>query len=460
MMRILGTIAAGLLIPALAGAGQTSSFSGGVPAGQVTNETVHLSLSDAISRGLEHNLGVILEEQRVRSSGSSRLLALSELVPHLSGNIRESRQVVNLAAFGFTGFDGIEIPSLVGPFNVFDARLALSTPIVDIAGWQRLHAATASESAARADYRQARETVVLAVGNLYLLALADQARVASADAQVATADSLVRLANDRHSSGLVPQIDVVRQQVQLQGARAQQISANAALGNRKLQLARAIGLPAGQAFDLTTTSAFVASQTPGFDDALKSAEAHRPEVVSARARVEAAKAGRKAAAAGALPSLHLDADVGAMGNTTGSAQPTYTIAAALRVPIFAGGQRRAEVQQADAELRQREGELADLENGLHYEIESALLTLNAAAAGVDVATSAASLSRDELTQAQDRFTAGVAGTVEVVQAQEAVARASEQYIASVYAHTIAKAGLARAMGDAETRFLALVGGQQ
>ncbi len=460
MTRMLGMMTMGLLMPALAGAGQTSPFAGGVPSGQVTTAPLQLSLSDAIKRGLEHNLGVILEEQQVRTSGSNRLQALAELLPHVSGNVRETRQVVSLAAFGFTGFGDFVLPTLVGPFNVFDARVALSTPIVDVAAWQRLRAAGASESAARADYRQARETVVLAIGNLYLMALADQARVASADAQVATAESLVRLADDRHAAGLVPQIDVVRQQVQLQGARSQQISAKVTLANRKLQMARAIGLPAGQAFELSTTSAFVASQVPGLDEALKEAEDHRPEVLSARARLEAARAARKAAVAGSLPSLHVDADVGAIGNTTGSAEPTYALAASLRVPIFAGGQRRADVQRADAELRQREAEVADLENGLHYEIQSALLTLDAAAASVDVATSAATLAKDELAQAQDRFTAGVAGTVEVVQAQEAVARASEQYIASVYQHTVAKAGLARAMGDAESRFLALVGGQQ
>jgi len=349
---------------------------------------------------------------------------------------------------------------VVGPFNVFDARLMLSTPIIDVAGRNRLHAAAAEETAGRSDYRQARETVVLAVGNLYLLALADQARVASSTAQVATAEALVRLAEDRHDAGLVPQIDVVRQQVQLQGARAQQIAANTALANRRLQLARAIGLPAGQTFELTTSSAFVPGEPPSLDDALRSAQAHRPEVLSARARVDAARASRQAASAGSLPTVHVDADVGALGNTASSAEPTYALAASLRVPIFSGGQRQAAVQRADAELRQREAELADLENGLHYEIESALLTLTAAAASVDVATSASSLAREELTQAQDRFAAGLADTVEVVQAQEAVARASEQYIASVYAHTIAKANLARAMGDAETRFLALVGGPQ
>jgi outer membrane protein TolC len=193
---------------------------------------------------------------------------------------------------------------------------------------------------------------------------------------------------------------------------------------------------------------------------MQEAATHRPDLASARARVEAAKASRRSASAGSLPSLHVDADVGAIGNEASSSDTTYTVAAAVHVPIFNGGKTRADVQRADADLRQREAELADLENGLRYDVESALLTLQSAASAVTVAQSAQTLAQSELTQAQDRFSAGVGDTVELVQAQEAVARASEQYIASVYAHTIAKAGLARAMGSVEERFLALVGGQQ
>ncbi len=459
MRRIFRGLAIGVLMPALAWA-QDARLSGGVPSGPATDATLQLSLADAIARGLKQNLGVILQEQQVRQAGSARLDALSEVLPHLSGTVRESRQIVSLAAFGFTGFGDIELPPLVGPFNVFDARLALSTPVIDIAAWQKLHASSALETAAHADARHVRETVVLAVGNLYLLALADRARVDSTNAQVATAEALVRLANDRHAAGLVPQIDVVRQQVQLESARAQQISATTTLANRKLQLARAIGLPADQKFELSTTTAFVAGAVPTLDQALQEATAHRPDLASARARVEAATSARRSASAGSLPSLHVDADVGAIGNEASTADTTYSVAAAVHVPIFNGGKTRADVQRADADLRQREAELADLENGLRYDIESALLTLQSAESAVTVAQSAQTLAREELTQAQDRFSAGVGDTVELVQAQEAVARASEQYIASVYAHTIAKAGLARAMGSVEERFLALVGGQQ
>lgn len=459
MTRLVLALGFGLALPAAA-AGQTSLLARGVPAGQATSGPLALTLAEAVDRGLKQNLGVIVQEQQVRQAGSARLQALSELLPHLSGSVRETQQVVNLAAFGFTGFGDFELPSLVGPFNVFDARLAVSTPVVDVAGWQHLREESSLDAASRADYRQVRDTVVLAVGNLYLMTVADDARVAGADAQVATADALVKLASDQHDAGLVPQIDVVRQQVQLQSARAAQIEARTSLSSHKLQLARAIGLPAGQAFTLTTASTFLAAETPTLDAATAEAAAHRPDLIAARARVDAARAARRSAAAGRLPTLHVDADVGTLGNTASTAERTYSVGANVHVPIFSGGHDRAEVQKTDAVLRQREAELADLENGIHYDVSQALLEVEAAAARVDVASSARDLARDELTQAQDRFRAGVANTVELVQAQEAVARASELYIASVYAHTIAKAGLARAMGEVETRFVTLVGGQQ
>jgi outer membrane protein TolC len=457
--RWISGLALGLALPAAAAA-QTSPLARGVPLGPATSTTLTLSLADAITRGLDRNLAVILEEQQVHDAGSARLQALSALVPHLSGRLSATRQVSNLAAFGFTGFDGLALPNLIGPFDVYDARLALSTPVVDVSAWQHLRAESALQTAEQADYRRVRETVVLAVGNLYLMTLADQARVETAGTQVSTAEALARLATDQHDAGLVPQIDVIRQQVQVQSARSQQIAATTALGSHKLQLARAIGLPAGQPFELSTTSAFIAAPIPDLDAAVAEAAAHRQDVVSARARLTAAQAARRSAVTSALPSLHVDADIGALGNTPSSALRTFSVAAAVHVPIFSGGQRRADVQHADALLHQREAELADLENGVHYEVAEALLQVQAAAAGVDVAEGARSLARQELAQAQDRFRAGVASSIELVQAQDAVARSSEQYIASVYTHTLAKAGLAKAMGEVEARFLALVGGQQ
>jgi outer membrane protein TolC len=429
----------------------------GVPAGSVRPEPVALTLADAIDRGLKQNLSAILEEQRLRNAQSTRLEALSELLPHVSAYARQTEQKISTAAFGFD-FPGV--PRVIGPFGVFDSRLALTTPIFDARALSGFRAGRALERAGRADLREVRETIVLAVGNLYLEAEADAARVESARAQVATAETLVRLASDQKASGLVAGIDVVRQQVQLQSARQRLIAAENTLDKRKLALARAIGLPSGQALTLTSETPFRPAPPMTIDQAVAEATAARQDVQAAQARVDAARFAKRAQMASRLPSLHLDADLGVTGTSASDTDKVYTVAATVRVPLFEGGQTRARVQRADTELKTREAELADITGSVRYDVEGALLDIKAADAGVGVAEGARTLARQELEQAQDRFKAGVASTLELVQAQEAVAAASEQYIASVYAHAIAKGELAKAIGQVEQRFVALVGGAQ
>jgi len=429
----------------------------GVPATTTPTAPIQLSLTDAVSRGLQHNLGVILEEQRLTATRSARLSALAEVLPHVSASVGQSQQTVSTAAFGFT-FPGL--PTVIGPFGVFDSRIFVSTPIVDARAIGGVRAVKAEVRAAEADFKDIRETVVLAVGNLYLQAEADAARVESAKAQVATAEALVRLAEDQKGAGLVAGIDVVRQQVQLQSARARLIVAQNAFDKRKLSLARAIGLAAGQEFSLTDNAVFTPAPRMTIEDAVSMAAANREDLKAAQARVEAARATRSAEAAGHLPSLHLDADIGAIGPRASDLERTFSVAAVVRVPVFDGGATRAKVQRAETDVLAREAELADLQNGLRFDVQAALLDVNAADAGVAVADSARTLARQELDQAQDRFRAGVANTLELAQAQESVATASEQYIASIYAHAIAKATFARALGQVERRFIEFVGGRE
>jgi outer membrane protein TolC len=462
-MRLLRSIAIAALLaagaPAAAGAqGQTLPVQlRGVPIGEPTPAPLTLSLAEAVRRGLAQNLAAILEEQRLKGTASTRLAALSELLPHVSGSVRQSDQILSTAAFGFE-LPGL--PTLIGPFGVFDARLSLSTPLFDARAIGGFRAVQAMVRAGQADFREVRETIVLSVGTLYLQVQADAARVDSARAQVATAEALVTLADDQRAAGLVAGIDVVRQRVQLQSARARVIVAENLFEKRKLSLARAIGLPAGQHYTLADTTTFVAAPALTIDQAVSEAIAHRADLGAAQARVEAARFARRTEAAGALPTLHLDADVGVIGAHASDTDRTYTVAATVRVPIFEGGNTRARVQRADVDLHQREAELADLTGGVRYDVAAALLDVKAADAGVGVADSARTLSRQELDQAQDRFRAGVASTLELVQAQEAVANATELYITSVYAHAVAKGTLTRAIGQVEQKFVALVGGLQ
>jgi outer membrane protein TolC len=416
-----------------------------------------LTLKDAIARGLATNLEMRVGTARVEDAEGGHTRAMSDLLPHLSANIRESQQIISTTAFGFSGFPGI--PNRIGPFNVFDARVSVSAPVIDISAHQHLASEGAALTAEQHSLQNERELVMLAVAKLYLDSLASASRVEAVRAQVTTAEALARLANDQKASGIIANVDALRQQVELQSARQRLIAAENAAAKDKLLLARAIGLPVDQAFDLSDHMQDVPTPVPSLDAATASAMTARADVQSASARVDAAQASRLSAMTGRLPTLHLDADYGAIGNTASSAVSTYSAAATLHVPIFQGGETRAKVQQADAELHRREAELADLKVGVTFEISAALLDLQTSAAAVDVAKSTSQFATEELQQAQDRFQAGVANTIELAQAEDAVAAAADAVISSIYAHNLAKAALARAMGVVEDRLADILGGR-
>jgi outer membrane protein TolC len=416
-----------------------------------------LTLKDAIARGLATNLEMRLATARVEDAEGGRTRAMSDLLPHLAANVRESQQIISTTAFGFSGFPGI--PSRIGPFNVFDARVSLSAPVVDISAREHLASEGAALTAEQHSLENERELVMLAVAKLYLDSLASASRVEAVRAQVATAEALARLADDQKANGIIAGVDALRQQVELQSARQRLIAAENAAAKDRLLLARAIGLPADQAFELSDRMQDVPTPVPSLDAATAAAMTARADLKSAGARVDAAQASRSSAATGRLPTLHFDADYGAIGNTANSAGSTYSAAASLHVPIFQGGETRAKVQQADAELHRREAELADLKVGVTFEISAALLDLQTAGAAVEVAKSTSEFANQELQQAQDRFRAGVANTIELAQAQDAVAAAADAVISSVYAHNLAKAALARAMGVVELRLADILGGR-
>ncbi|MEZ5316244.1 MAG: TolC family protein [Vicinamibacterales bacterium] len=456
-------LAAALLLPAAPALAQSAA--GGtppltlraVPATEVQPGEVALTLEDAIARGLQHNLAAIAAEADVDDARGAQLRSLSTLLPHVSGDVRQTRQVVNLAAFGFTGFPGI--PDVIGPFDVFDARVALHAPIFDLEGLRELQSSRADLQADRATLGQTRETVILVIGSLYLEAVTDRARADAAQAELETARTLLQVARDQQAAGVAAGIDVLRQQAQLEAATARQIATANTFEKQKLALARAIGLPAGQAFALASHPEYVAAPAVDPDAALATALASRHDLRAALARVAAARAERQAAGASRLPSVHVDADYGRLGTAAASTESTYTVGASVHVPIFDGGATRARGVEADADVRRREAELADLEAGVRFDVRTALLDIGAADARVHVASTQRDLAREELTQAGDRFRAGVASSIELARAQDAVAAADEQYIASVQAHILAKASLARAMGQVEARFVDLVGGR-
>lgn len=432
---------------------RTNPFYGSVPQGEALPQPVALSLKETVTRGLQYNLGLLLQEEATHQAHGARWNALADLLPRVSGSIGERRQVINLEAFGFPAPNPI-----VGPFNVFDARIGLSQPLIDLRAWNDAKAASFNEQAAKLGVRSARELVVLVAVDLYLEAVTAESRIEVARAQQETAEALLRQANDLKNAGLVAGIDALRADVQVQAQRQRRIVAENTFEKAKLRLARAIGLPPGQAIALTDKIPFAPLDGVSLDKALADAYAQRADYLAARERLSAAAAAESAANMALLPTLRLDADYGTIGQVVSNSHPTYAVAATVNVPIFDGARTKGRRIDAASTRRERQAEVDDLRGRIDLEVRSSLLDLTAATQSLDAARTAATLAAQELTQARDRFAAGVTGNLEVTQAQESQARASDAYIEALYQHNLAKASLARAVGMAEQAITSYVGG--
>ncbi len=422
-------------------------FQGSVASGTATSTSISLTLNDAIARGMKANLGALLADQDVASAQATRTAAVARLLPYLTAGATEESQQINLAAFGFGSFPGIK--SIAGPFGLTDFRATVSQPILNFSSLYNSRAARAGQKAATLSAQDARDVVALAVTGLYLRTVTAASRIETSEAQVKAAQAVFDQASDFRTNGVVPAIDVLRAQVELQTQQQRLISYRNDLSKVKLQLARAIGLPDGQVFDAADKIAFSAAPSLDADAAIARAYTGRADYQSAQARVESAELSRKAATAQRRPTADFNANYGDIGPNPTNSHGTYAAAVSVSVPVFDGGRIRSDIEQADAELARRRAELAELHGRIAYEVRAAYLDLASAGDQTRVAKNTIDLAQQQLTQSQDRFAAGVTGNLEVVQSQEAVATANESYIASLYVYNAAKAALARSLGNAE-----------
>lgn len=440
-----GTSNPGQEIPGTQG---VSRFAGSVPAKLVPG-VLPLSLQDAINRGLKQNLGLLLSNSDIRAARGQRWEQLSALLPHVTASPYVADSQINLAELGLTSFGGLQVPTSVGPFSYFDARVAVTQSLFDWKAINATRAAGLSLKSSEYTFKDARDLVVLAVGYTYLQAIADAARIETAAAQVKTAQALFDQASDQVTAGTSPAIDGLRAKVELQTRQQQLIQAKNNFAIQKLTVARVIGLAPGQEFEFTDKSPYRPFEGITVEDALKHAYNTRSDYQAAMADVRAAQFSRRAATAGYWPSLSFNADYGTAGGHPSTATQVFDVRGTLSIPIFQGGSVHGDVLQADARLEQSRERLDNLRGQIDSDVRAALLNLESSAEQVKVAQSNIELAEETLAQSRDRFKAGVTDTVEVVQSQEAVARAHEQYISSLYSFNFAKISLARALGVAE-----------
>ncbi len=422
-------------------------YSGSIPQGKATGEVIDLSVEDALDRGLKYSLGLYLSDRATEQTRAARLRTLSNLMPVVNGAFTEEAERLNLKAFGFSNFPGF--PTSIGPFGLTELQATGSWTPLDLHAINNLHAASQDVKASQFSYRDARDTVVLAVGANYLLTIANESRVTAAEAELNAAQALYQLAVDQENAGLAPQIDTLRARVQLQTQQSLLIQAQNDLEKQRIALARVIGLPVQQKFRLVNRVPYRPLPESEVQDAFQRALQTRPDYQAALASLRAAQYSREAAWQQRLPSIGLSVDYGVLGFTPGSLAPNWTAAATLNIPIFEGGKIEADIQRDDSILKERQAQVDNLRGSIEQDIEDALLDLKAAAKQVEVAKTGLDYAQQTLSQSQDRFAAGVTNNVEVIQAQQQLASANEQYIASLYEYNIAKVLLARAIGNAE-----------
>ncbi len=429
-----------------------SPLGGSVPAKLVPG-VLQLSLQDAIDRGLKQNLGLLLSNADIETARGQRWEQLSALLPQVTAAPSVAASEVNVDQLGFTGLANLlHISPSIGPFSYFDARVAVTQSLFD---WKSINAARAANQSMKSaayTYKDARDLVVLAVGYTYLQAIADEARIETAEAQTKTAQALYNQATDQVTAGTSPAIDALRANVELQTRRQQLIQARNNFAIQKLTVARVIGLAPEQEFELTDKSPYEPFEGITIEEALKRAYASRSDYQAAMTDIRAAEFTRKAAVAGYFPSLDFNADYGAGGAHPSNATQVFDVRGTLSIPIFQGGRVHGDILQANARLEQSRERLDNLRAQIDLDVRTALLNLQSSADLVTVARSNIDLAEETLAQSRDRFSAGVADSVEVVQSQEAVASAHEQYISSLYNFNAAKISLARALGAAEQGF--------
>src|SRR5271165_6047117 len=312
----------------------TDNYFGSIPQGTATSETIDLTLEDALDRGLKYNLGLYLSNQTTAEARAARLQSLSQILPNINGTFGEEVQRLNLKSFGLT-FPGF--PTSVGPFGLTATQATGSWNLLDLASIDKYRASGETVKAAQFNYRDARDTVVLAVGANYLLTIAQESRVEAALAQLKTAQALYQLASDQEAAGLAPNIDTLRARVQLQAQQESVIQTQNDLEKQRIALARVIGLPIQQKFKLVNRVPYHPVPDVLLSGATELALRTRSDYKAAQAQVRAAELRKTAAWKGRLPSVGVSGTYGVLGYTPDGMAPNYSAAATLNIPIFQAG---------------------------------------------------------------------------------------------------------------------------
>ena len=447
-----------LLLSLLAGAGaahaQSSAKAQALPAAAPT-EVLRLTLDQSVALALKQNPTAQIAILTAAQSEQDKNIARAQLLPEADLGASNQWQRQNIRAFfgGSSPFGGATVPFAlpghIGPYNIFQTGPSFSGQIFDLTLFRRYQAAKHSASASKEDSFSTREQVILLVVSQYIGTLRAVANVQASKSRVDLAQALYDQAADLQKEGVGTGIDTLRANVELQNEKQRLLEAENDRETSLYGLSRLLNLDPRQKVELADSLSFFETPQPDVVTSIEEGLTGRHEWKALQEQIRASENQKKAASASRLPSLHFNGNWEELGTYPRNVIPTYTYTADFSVPLFTGGRIRAEVVRADLEIRRLEEQREDLRNSIALDVKTALLNLDSARSEVQVANLGVELSKEEVDQARDRFKAGVANNIEVIQAQDSLSRANDNQIAALYRFNQARADFARSIGQME-----------
>ncbi|MGC1621160.1 MAG: TolC family protein [Candidatus Acidiferrum sp.] len=435
-----------LVITPAAGHAQESAKRSLLP-GTAPVGVLRLTLNQAVSLALKQNPTAQIAVITAAESAQDKNVARAALLPQASLDVSDTVERINLEAFLGQKIPGF--PEHGGPFQVFSAGPGFSAPVFDLTLFRRYQAAKETMNASKFDSLSTREQVILLVVSQYIGTLRNVANVQASESRVELAQALYDQAADLQKEGVGTGIDTLRANVELQNEKQTLLQAEDDRDTSLFGLSRLLNLDPRQAIELADSLSFFDTPQPDVEGSIESALGERQEWKALQAQLRAAGEERKASQESRLPTVDFKGNWAYLGSSSNTGIPTYNYEAAVSVPLFTGGRIRAEVVKADLEIKKLEQQEDDLRNSIALDVKTALINLDSARNQVQVADLGVQLSKEEVDQARDRFKAGVANNIEVIQAQDSLARANDNQIAALYRFNQARADYARSTGQME-----------
>jgi outer membrane protein TolC len=466
-------------------------MSAGPATAQQLPDTVELSLTSALSLALERSEEVRFAEQQVRVASAQVRSARSSLLPQINTQIGYTKTLRSVfqgagfevpdslrfepdslaslaerigylerntpnAAFGALGSLFGNLP--FGRENAWTAAATLSQPLFSggriMSGVQL---ARHAETAAEASLREARSDISLAVRQSYYGALlaseAEEIVAASVDLAEQHLDR-VRLLLE---TGQASELDALRAEVELENLRPQLVQARNARQLAALNLKRLVNVPIDAPVRLSTQLSAVDPalpdpadvQLPTLSEAERQLE-RRASIEAAEQQIEMRREQVDMARGAYLPSVNLMANLSRQAFPTGFVpndwQDDWTVGFVVQWPLFQGLRRGAEVDAAQAQVRQAELQADQLRQGVRLEYEQAQGELEQARAQIAAATRTVTQATRVYELTELRYTEGIATQLDVSDARLALQQARMNEANAYHDFYLALARAERALG--------------